>query len=223
MTDQNPKRPPVPANRKAFDIFQPNKIRPQNTSRPIIVSNKPEQADPMMVERKQELKAPAKVQEPVEQEVPTAPELPSTEQKAAPRPTHETKPPKPEHKEVTINESVPKIDEALAKEEQSPEPTQQPKTPIEPASVEETEEPKESMPAAWKSLDSATIDDPIISIHHHQKKHRVLKWTLGILLFLFLIVVIIDILLDSGMWIPNFNLPHTTILQHIRESRTVNS
>lgn len=36
---------------KAFDVFHPSKIRPQSTSRPVIVANKPEQADPMMKEK----------------------------------------------------------------------------------------------------------------------------------------------------------------------------
>lgn len=63
--------PKTSAGPKAFDIFSPNRRRPQPSSRPILVSNKPEQEDPMMTKKPQVLVTQPAPEIPSEAETPT--------------------------------------------------------------------------------------------------------------------------------------------------------
>jgi hypothetical protein len=74
----------------------------------------------------------------------------------------------------------------------------------------------------WQEAESAAIEEPTISFHHERprkKNRRLLHWAVGILIVLGFAALVVDILLDSALWIPNFVVPHTEILQHIKSSR----
>jgi hypothetical protein len=238
MMANNPKQSTGP---KAFDIFNPSRRQPQSSSRPILITNKPEQEDPMMIKKPTVTPTPP-VSEAPSEPVTTSPEVPTEqtpEQDTTPNTTQsdtETASVSTDSEEVDtgvrINElssantsevqGVPPVSTEEMTQSTSPEKTEQP-TPD--TTQPETGQPgKDASPddlddltdndLAWTSanIGSAATQAPIVSIHKKQSK-KALKWVLGIVIGIVVIVVVADVVLDAGWWTPSFSVPHTHFIK----------
>jgi hypothetical protein len=216
---------------KAFDIFTPNKRQAQSSSRPIIISNKPEQEDPMMIK---EAATPDTTDVSPSKEMPdTAPETDTEATEATTAPEADTIPDEMPASDNTDEETnTPDDPPAVGADDddktpeadtagQSPSPEKaedalpkeaQPGSPVPPS--ESKDEPTDE-DLSWVSANtgSAATQAPIISIHKSSSKGKALKWVLGIVIGIVLIAVITDIALDAGWWTPSFSVPHTHFLK----------
>lgn len=216
-----PPKTPRPVGPQAFDIFHPSRVKPQSTSRPIIVSNKPEQDDPMVLKR-----AEVAVPEPT-----TAPAVPPSSK--APEPINETPkvavavaasspanndspggPPEVAHAATvtephTSTENSPNTGDSESASEQLA-PIKQQETPDQVDHLEGVEDRDKLLP--WDEVTSAATEKPIISIHAHRKGTWLVSWVLTFVGIVVILAAGADIALDAG-WISVSGVPHTHFIK----------
>lgn len=185
MNDQ-PANPSEPD--RVFDITPPNKTAPSPTSRPLIVTNQPLQADPMM---RPTQNPPAEASVTTE---PTQPVMPPENQVDVSIP--DAAPP------AVPEENLP-IKEPAADDAQSQEIHQNA-----PLSANDTELPKE---------DKSTIPQPQVMsssvvVVRHRFSRPPTRSLLLILIALLLIIAAVDVLLDDQI-IKTNAIPHTHFFQ----------
>ena len=168
------------SDKKFFDIVPQHKTVPNPTSRPIVTTNEPEQPDPMIMATE------PKTPEPAEPIVPQteAPIEPTTTE-AVPETAPESPTPEPAEEQLIS---------AVAKDTNMPA--------IVPTPVEVNQ-------PAPPSTVTPVIPTKIV-VAEHRKPRKFAQKTWFILLILFVVIVILDLLLDAGILkSATTSIPHT--------------
>ena len=193
--------PPSKQPKRFFDIAPPKNFSPASTSKPVIVSNRPEQADPMMVA------APDSGQPTAEPEVPERTALNTDEPEVALKaPENDSLPEEPE---ASVPISAPVETEKVSPEPAPDIPATEPPEAAQAANHEEpVTEPEPSVPAAAAPPKAATAAPPGVVVQHHNERGSA-KTAIVVVVLLLIAVITLDILLDAGILHANFPIPHT--------------